>query len=1057
MKGKLTHLIAKTGFAVLAATFIPITCHALAEVPAPIAWWRMDSVNQQGRISDASGNGHDLVLGPDVSVQNDAFLGNVLRFEGTVGSWAKTVDGMSVGSRSISAWLYREEGVGPLGLDVNTRPYLLNSFSGSGVNWPGGGLGITCFVDGNIAYEGIASVRGKWHHYVWTIDVVGVSDGVCTYHHTVVVNGGEAVRAASNLTAVAANVVDLEQAVMVGNIEEGGNRPVYGMVGDMRLFDRALTPDEARELYLGTLHNRPAHVVGFWRMDSESVNGAGERVVAAEDGGADMVLGQGNVLTVNGISGKALSYPDSANSYAFVTNNLPVTDITISMWIKPWLGMSGIASSSVGNTLPHLFTLIGGGNEYFRLCFNEREDYGFRRFAVCDMATVDDPSSASYLTDNIYMEKGVWTHVAFVAKTERKADGSYFTKPKFYCNGNLVTEGRESACTAFAKKGEYPANLKLVLGNRSYPSNRAFWGEIDDVVFISGALDADGVKNLFRGVPAVSAGDDFSTVRPSVRLAGAIGVRQSGDCGRPAAPSSVSWRLISAPQGASPVIANARDLCTAVTLPAVGDYVFRLTAVSAGVAAFDDVTISRVSEMGGGVPSVSVAGASQAYTGIPCALSAEITGASARIEWRRVAGPNAVLFSPRFGGQTSATFYEAGTYVIRAVADSGQSASVAEAEIVVTNPNVDLANGLMAYAQFRDVACASTVGDLTPWTYYFDRNNIKLASGVEDYAIQVAAPFNYSFIMLHGNGAGWTLDETDADGRTESSSRVTNPWRAFSAWLLYDPASDTNSAYRSVVFEQPFNLGLMYDRENGKDRFRMYQNNGGACSGTDGMDLYELNGVDMANRWTHVYALFDRTNSYTGNLSELWIDGVKQTPLTKYMGYGRPRNGYLELGGIKATSGTAGFNNHYADQSGNMLSRTFPGRIDEFRMYSRSLTEAEIKTLAANPVSGVNNPPASESFVAVDGVTAGKTISVTGLAADDAMPPASTLTYEWKVLSGDASSVTFGSKYSKSTTFSARKKGPYVICLAVSDGESVTYSDPLRLDVFAPGFVITLQ
>ena len=73
------------------------------------------------------------------------------------------------------------------------------------------------------------------------------------------------------------------------------------------------------------------------------------------------------------------------------------------------------------------------------------------------------------------------------------------------------------------------------------------------------------------------------------------------------------------------------------------------------------------------------------------------------------------------------------------------------------------------------------------------------------------------------------------------------------------------------------------------------------------------------------------------------------------------------------------------------------------------------------------------------------------------MPEGSSLFYEWKVVSGDASSVTFGDAQAKNTTFTARAKGLYVICLTVSDGETVTYSDPVEINVIAPGLVINLQ
>ena len=75
----------------------------------------------------------------------------------------------------------------------------------------------------------------------------------------------------------------------------------------------------------------------------------------------------------------------------------------------------------------------------------------------------------------------------------------------------------------------------------------------------------------------------------------------------------------------------------------------------------------------------------------------------------------------------------------------------------------------------------------------------------------------------------------------------------------------------------------------------------------------------------------------------------------------------------------------------------------------------------------------------------------------DKLPAGGTLSYAWSVISGDASLVTFGDATQAETTFTARKKGTYVLQLAVSDGERTVYSKPLVVEVPSPGLVIMVK
>ena len=570
----------------------------------PIAWWTMTELDAQGRVPDATGNGHDLALGADVTLQDDATLGcKVLRMPGTEATWAKTVDKIAVGSRSFSVWMFREEGsVGPLGPSVNRIPYLLNHFSGTGVNWPDTGIGIRYVVDGTSAMDG-AWGRGHWDHYVWTVEITDVTDGVCTYNHRVYINSTERTYSVDGLTAPADKIYQIAENVVLGNQSEGDTRPHFGMIGDARLYDVALTAAEVQEIYLETLRGRPKHAVGFWRMDAIDTDGGGKKSIADATGkGVPLAVGDGVEIVTRDGNDKALNYLDKTTAYGVAKSPVQLSDFTLGMWIRPSTGMSDLASTATGNRRPFVFSFRYGGKDYFRAAFNELENYGFRRFSIADFG------GSGYVTaGNVYNEKGTWSHFAVVVKAEKNGE-TWSATPKFYMNGRLVSTEQAIVCDSFASSGLWPKDMELVLGNDYYPANWAFWGQMDDVAFISGALTDEEVKNLYLGMPQPTAGVDFASVEATTRLRGALPVVQTGSNGRAVATATTAWTLVSAPQGGEgALIENPGDLETRVTLPVCGAYVFRLTATGGTLSLSDTVQVTRVAPAANVPPTCTIA------------------------------------------------------------------------------------------------------------------------------------------------------------------------------------------------------------------------------------------------------------------------------------------------------------------------------------------------------------------------------------------------------------------------------------------------------------------
>ena len=89
---------------------LSVACGTLMSVeavtlPDPLIWWTMDET-AAGKIADASGNGHDLTLGPGLSLVESRISGKALASDGTTNTWA-TFSCPALTSRTISFWLYR--------------------------------------------------------------------------------------------------------------------------------------------------------------------------------------------------------------------------------------------------------------------------------------------------------------------------------------------------------------------------------------------------------------------------------------------------------------------------------------------------------------------------------------------------------------------------------------------------------------------------------------------------------------------------------------------------------------------------------------------------------------------------------------------------------------------------------------------------------------------------------------------------------------------------------------------------------------------------------------
>ena len=1036
---------------------------AVAALPVPYAGWDMNAIGEGRKVFDITGNGRDMTLGDGVTLYEDADFGKVLRWEGTRGSWGAFQNIALEEDRTISIWFYRDELDADLDTANNNKiPYIINNWSEMLINFSKGTPGFNLTLAGANFYNVVIPGRSQWHRMTVVFKKTGSADDP---------TGAVSGELRSYLDGVLYKtwpVVTTKSCGRSGTTVLGNNtansadadpRPYKGLFSKIRLYSVALADEDVRETYLDELDSFGNRLVGSWSLGECAAGGSGNTVYVPEgEVLSPLEKGQSAQIVFDPVMGRNVTeFPNCSNgSYAWL--NLPVETRSFSFGMYLNFPTNMIYLSTVGslddpsktNTMPNVYYF----GAYSRLCIDgsyRNSNYTGGHFF--DAGSLDNSGDQGFYAPLVTVQKGRWGHLGMtfeISYDEEQA--KYAMTPRIYVDGTCVQTG-DTQCAA-ALSDVIAANTKFYLGTGSTSYPRSFCGRMADFTVYNSLLNDEAMAELARGMPAVDAGGDFTVA------CGATGylngsVSRHGTMGNgKAAATTLRWRLVSSPAGGESASLQMADSAAAkIVLPAAGEYVFRLTASSSllKLSVSDDVTVTCVApKTDNAGPTVSVSGPASAGVLVPVEFSAvaadpDSAPGTLAVRWKVVSGPGAASFNPVSGQKTEAKFFAAGTYRIAAVAFDGQSETTSDHfEVKVeAGESIDLGSGLIAYWPFD-----MTLKEKTKGVAYtgIDRSASSFEKGVDGYGVRLRNAF-YPNVNTQ-----MTLQETVADS---DSQMPVERYRAFSAWIYHDPA-DTNNSKCATIVSVPYTLGLWYNCENGVNGFSLYQQILKGPIGNGNVDEYAMPSVNPEGRWTHVYALFDRTTGYQKNTSELWVDGVRMTNRTKHgMGGGRVQaNEYIMIGGHRKNGD--GHNGHYKDEAGNYLSRTFPGIIDEVRMYNRRLTEAEIKYLAANPVVDVDHAPAATLESGKAASISRRDLALVAHVGDVGGDP-SALSGRWEVVAGDAGAVVFGDVSSAETTFTAKKAGVYSVVYVVSDGRHVTYSEPMEITVERAGMVLKIK
>lgn len=324
---------------------LSVACGALMSVeavtlPDPLIWWTMDET-AAGKIVDASGNGHDLTLGPGVSLVESRVSGKALASDGTTNTWA-TFSCPALTSRTIAFWLYRNPADNDASITSaeNKYPYIFSGLSGMILMFEGTTESFRHSVGQSMSapFTFSGPLRTWWSHHAITLEDTGAKDGatggaICQWNYY---RNGVLVFAKTNLVATGSIEVANPAVVFMNQGTSGAKRPVWGQIDEFRVFGTSLSAEQVCAEFRRPLDSRDPKLIGRWSMNDVTVHGDASRTVAEETGlSNDLLLGPA-VQHVDAPTGKGLYFDGTSSSWAYAaTNNFQaLLDTTIAMWIN---------------------------------------------------------------------------------------------------------------------------------------------------------------------------------------------------------------------------------------------------------------------------------------------------------------------------------------------------------------------------------------------------------------------------------------------------------------------------------------------------------------------------------------------------------------------------------------------------------------------------------------------------------------------------------------------------------------------------------------------------
>ncbi len=420
-----------------------------------VGHWTFDGKDMYRNVSDRSGSGNTGYMKGFTSTSSASVSGKIgqgLKFDGVDDKITTNSDFIGTNPATITAWIYLKSYGGGTGAGAGYGRIVENGKTILNVN-PLARLGFNS--DGSTSsYSAIGSLSlGRWYFVTVSRNVAGVAN----FYINGVING-TANQNSGTPTVGTSNVV-------IGNRNDSA-RPFDGSLDDVRVYNRALSASEIKELYnmgsVGKVNVTPAvpnlqnGLVGHWTFDGKDlIRNVADRSGNNNTGYMTNFTSTSTAVT-RGKIGQGLKF-DGVNDYVSLASKPAVftSPFTISVWVKT-------NNTATGNY--QIFS--SGGNQLYRSGGGTSLVYKTNNVAT---------NYAGAFTNKI----GAWVH------TVVRYDGTSIT---LYVNGVAGTPDSRAVADGSA----------TTIGRYSTIASEFWNGSLDDVRVYNRALSASEIKELYN-------------------------------------------------------------------------------------------------------------------------------------------------------------------------------------------------------------------------------------------------------------------------------------------------------------------------------------------------------------------------------------------------------------------------------------------------------------------------------------------------------------------------------------------------------------------------------
>jgi hypothetical protein len=396
-------------------------------------------------------------------------------------------------------------------------------------------------------------------------------------------------------------------------------------------------------------------------------------------------------------------------------------------------------------------------------------------------------------------------------------------------------------------------------------------------------------------------------------------------------------------------------------------------------------TVAAGSDQAVTLPAAATLAGSASDDGLPS------SPAALTLLWEEVSGEGSVTFANAAAAQTTATFTDAGTYVLRLTANDGTLST--SDEVTVT---VNAAGGSIGWTAYNDCSWASGQLNTRITTY-----GLNQSGAMVDYATGAALPVSLQIVNnpaapANANGTGGPMPNSGTDAYNTFNNIV---------------------SFANVIWYG--NAGWWVDAV--------------------------VTGLDPSRRYEFATSVNRGNASYTTRWSKFTLSGVDTATQASTTG--------VQVNSDTSVSFWAG--NNSANGHVARWTEIRPGSDGSFTVRAEADGQSDHSTYQAyafdglllrdvGPATPANQAPtvAAGSDQAIT-LPAGATLA--GSASDDGLPnPPAVMTLLWEEVSGEGS-VTFANAAAAQTTATFSDAGTYVLRLTANDGTLSTPPAPTAI------------